>query len=149
MKIVFLHGLESQTGGKKPQQLERAGHEVFEPELPRNDFQGSLEIAQSYVDEHVPDVIVGSSRGGAVAMNVDPKGARLVLVSPAWNIYGTNARIASNSTVIHSKEDNTIPYSDSMTLSALNKAKLVQAGSDHRMNDQEALAAILDAVERW
>jgi predicted esterase YcpF (UPF0227 family) len=147
MKIVFLHGLESQPGGQKPQHLQRAGHEVYEPTLPRGDFKGSIETAQSYVDEHTPDVIVGSSRGGAIAMNIDPRGARLVLIAPAWNIYGTNTKIASNSVILHSKADNIVPYSDSMTISNLNKAKLIETGDDHRMNDTHALKAILAAVE--
>ena len=147
MKIVFLHGLESRPGGAKPQHLERAGHEVFEPELPPGAFQESLELAQSYIDEHAPDVIVGSSRGGAVAMNVDPRGARLVLVAPAWNIYGTNTKIASDSTILHSRADDVVPYSDSVTISVLNKVELVEAGEDHRMNDTLALKAILAALE--
>ena len=147
MKIVFLHGLESQPGGQKPQHLERAGHEVYEPPLPRGDFKLSTEIAQSYIDEHAPDVIVGSSRGGAVAMNIDPRGARLVLVAPAWNIYGTNTNIASDSTILHSKADDIVPYSDSMTISSLNKVTLIEVGDDHRMNDTRALKAILAAVE--
>ena len=147
MKIVFLHGLESQPGGQKPQHLERAGHEVHEPALPRGDFKGSVELAQSYIDKYAPDVVVGSSRGGAVAMDVDPRGARLVLVAPAWNIYGTNTKIASNSTILHSKADDVVPYSDSMTLSGLNNARLIEIGDDHRMNDTRALRAILTAVE--
>jgi hypothetical protein len=35
-------------------------------------------------DQHHPDVVVGSSRGGAVAMNIDAGAAPLVLLCPAW-----------------------------------------------------------------
>ena len=147
MNIVFLHGLESKPGGSKPTTLIAAGHDVQEPLLPANDFELSVEVAQSLVDEHVPDVIVGSSRGGAVAMSVDPKGARLVLVAPAGNIYNTSARVASNTVILHSMKDAIVPFEDSSVLSNLNGARLIDVGEDHRMNDKEALYAILEAVE--
>ena len=147
MKIIFLHGLESKPGGDKPKYLQSAGHEVYEPELPNNDFQESLFVAQATIDDHIPDVIVGSSRGGAVAMGIDPRGARLVLIAPAWNKYGNSAKIARNSTILHSENDDTVPYDDSVLLSTLNKVKLIKAGEDHRMNDNDALVAMLAAVE--
>jgi len=147
MRIVFLDGLESRPGGDKPRYLQSAGHEVHEPELPKSDFEESLFVAQDAVDNYIPDVIVGSSRGGAVAMGVNPRGARLVLVAPAWNKYGNSAKIARNSTILHSENDDTVPYDDSVLLSTLNKVKLIKAGEDHRMNDNDALVAMLAAVE--
>jgi len=70
-KILFLHGLESKPGGTKPTFLERNGYEVIQPLLDKNDFQGSVNTAKRYYDETKPDVIVGSSRGGAIAMAKD------------------------------------------------------------------------------
>lgn len=52
MKILFLHGWTSVPGGRKPTFLTNAGHTVLNP-------------------LHHPDVVVGSSRGGAVAMNIE------------------------------------------------------------------------------
>ena len=74
MKVLFLHGLESKPGGAKVKHLLALGHTVFNPALPKNDFDESVRIAQADVDKHQPDVIVGSSRGGAVAMAVDRAG---------------------------------------------------------------------------
>ena len=84
MKVRFLQGLESKPGGSKVQHLMDRGHTVFNPALPKPDFEESVRIAQEEVDVNRPDVIVGSSRGGAVAMAVDRAGARLVLIAPAW-----------------------------------------------------------------
>jgi alpha-beta hydrolase superfamily lysophospholipase len=38
--------------------------------LPDDDFEAAVRIAQDEFDRHKPDVVVGSSRGGAVAMNL-------------------------------------------------------------------------------
>ena len=88
MTILFLHGWQSIPGGVKPTYLKDHGHTVINPKLPDEDFAESVRIAQAEVDRHQPDVIVGSSRGGAVAMNVDAKGAPLVLLCPAWKKWG-------------------------------------------------------------
>ena len=40
-------------------------HDVFNPALDDNDFDAAVRTAQPEYDQHQPDVIVGSSRGGA------------------------------------------------------------------------------------
>ena len=69
MTILFLHGFNSTVGGVKPTYLKNQGHTVFNPKLPDNDFDDAVRIARAEFDQHRPDVVVGSSRGGAVAMN--------------------------------------------------------------------------------
>jgi hypothetical protein len=77
MKILILHGWQSVPGGVKPTYLAEHGHIVFN--LPDDDFDQAVRIAQAEFDEHVPEVVVGSSRGGAVAMKFVSGQARLVL----------------------------------------------------------------------
>jgi alpha-beta hydrolase superfamily lysophospholipase len=50
------------------------------PALPHEDFAAALAIAQTEFDRHQPQVVVGSSRGGAVAMNINSGDAKLVLL---------------------------------------------------------------------
>ena len=69
MKILFLHGWHSVPGGVKPIYLKDHGHEVINPALDDDDFDAAVHIAQAAYDQHQPDVIVGSSRGGAVALH--------------------------------------------------------------------------------
>ncbi len=88
MQILFLHGWQSIPGGVKPSYLIQHGHTVINPKLPDDNFEQAVQIAQQEFDEHQPDVIVGSSRGGAVAMNIDSGDAKLVLLCPAWKIFG-------------------------------------------------------------
>jgi predicted esterase YcpF (UPF0227 family) len=68
MTILFLHGWHSVPGGVKPTFLAQHGHEVINPKLPDDDFQHAVKIAQKEFDKHQPEVVVGSSKGGAVAM---------------------------------------------------------------------------------
>ena len=84
MRILFLDGWQSVPGGVKPTYLAQHGHQVINPKLPDEDFEEAVKIAQEEFDKHQPQVIVGSSRGGAVAMNVRSSSARLVLLCPAW-----------------------------------------------------------------
>ena len=78
MKVLFLHGWQSVPGGIKPTYLKDHGHEVINPRLPDEDFSGAVRIAQAEFDKHQPAVVVGSSRGGAVAMNINSGDVRLV-----------------------------------------------------------------------
>src|SRR5262245_11794952 len=84
MKILFLHGWNSVPGGVKPSYLIQHGHDVINPKLSDEIFEEAVRTAQTEFDRHHPAVVVGSSRGGAVAMNIKSGDARLVLLCPAW-----------------------------------------------------------------
>src|SRR5207248_679691 len=96
MKILFLHGWNSVLGGVKPTFLAQQGHEVINPKLPDDDFAAALAIAQAEFDQHQPDVILGSSRGGALTMNLNAGDTPLVLLCPAWKKYGTARTVKPN-----------------------------------------------------
>ena len=107
--VLFLHGWNSKPGGVKPTYLAEHGHTVINPALPDEDFAESVRIAQAELDRHHPDVVVGSSRGGAVAMNVDARGAALVLLCPAWKKWGTATTVKPGTVILHSEADDVVP----------------------------------------
>jgi hypothetical protein len=72
MRILFLHGWQSVTGGVKPTYLAQHGHEVINPKLPDKDFEEAVRIAQAEFDKHQPDVVVGSSRGDDAGTTMAP-----------------------------------------------------------------------------
>jgi hypothetical protein len=151
MKVLFLHGRQSVPGGVKPAYLARHGHSVFNPALPDEDFEAAVRIAQAEYDRHRAAVVVGSSRGGAVAMNINSGDARLVLLCPAWKKYGTARAVKKNTTVLHFRADDVVPFADSEELvrnSGLPASALVEVGNDHRLADPEPLGAMLRACER-
>ena len=116
MKILYLHGWHSTPGGIKPTYLAQRGHEVLNPALPDDDFDAAVHIAQAEFDEHRPDVVVGSSRGGAVAMNIASSDTRLVLLCPAWKRWGTATTVKPGTVILHSRADEVVPFSDSVEL---------------------------------
>ena len=93
MKVLFLHGLESKPGGSKAKALKEAGFEVLNPALPREPFDMAVKIAQDVINYERPSVVVGSSRGGAVAMAINLMGAQRVLIAPAWRKYGVSKNL--------------------------------------------------------
>lgn len=150
MKLLYLHGWHSVVGGAKPTHLKSHGHEVIEPALDNDDFKRALAMAQAAFDEHRPDVVVGSSRGGAVAMNLRSGNARLVLLCPAWKRWGSARTVRPGTTILHSRGDDVIPFEESVELvraSGLEDSALVEVGTDHRLADPEPLEAMTRAVE--
>lgn len=150
MKILFLHGWQSVPGGVKPTYLIQHGHKVANPKLDDDDFTQAVTTAQAECDALQPDVVVGSSRGGAVAMNINSGEAKLVLLCPAWKRWGTVKNVKPGTVILHSKDDDVIPFADSeelVQLSGLPACALVEVGSDHRLADPEPLRAMLMECE--
>src|SRR5205807_10051687 len=105
MRILFLHGWNSVPGGVKPTYLKDHGHTVVNPKLSDDDFAEAVRIAQAEFDRHQPQAVVGSSRGGAVAMNMNSGDAKLVLLCPAWKKYGNAKTVKDGTVILHSRTD--------------------------------------------
>ena len=151
MKVLFLHGWHSIPGGVKPTYLIEHGHEVLNPALDDDDFQKAVGAAQAEFDKHDPDLIVGSSRGGAVAMNLEAGEVPLVLLCPAWKKWGVARTVKRGTVILHSEADEVIPIAHSRELvrsSGLADSALIVVGADHRLADPEALEAMLGAVNQ-
>lgn len=150
MIILFLHGWHSVPGGVKPTYLKDHGHVVVNPKLDDDDFELAVRTAQAEYEQHQPDVIVGSSRGGVVAMNIDSKNTPLVLLCPAWKKWGSVKKLKPNSMILHSRMDDVVPFEDSEELIANSRLQpeiLVEVVNDHRLADADSLSVMLWACE--
>lgn len=150
MNILFLHGWQSTPGGLKPTYLKDHGHEVLNPALPDDDFQQAVRIAQAKFDRAKPDVVVDSSRGGAIAMNINIGNTPLVLLCPAWKRGGTATTVKPGTVILHIRADEVVPFADSEELvrnSDLPSSALVEVGTEHRLADPESLAKMLEVVK--
>ena len=113
--------------------------------MPHEDFGEAVRVAQAEFDRHRPQGVVGSSRGGAVATNIDSGGAKLVLLCPAWKKWGTAKSVSPGTVILHSRADDVVPFADSEELAKNSGATLIEVGTDHRLADPEPLAAMLRA----
>ncbi len=151
MKVLFLHGFGSDPGGIRPTFLKQSGHDVSHPAMPDDDFSESVRIAQTTFDEARPEVVVGSSRGGAVALHMDLGNVPMVLIAPASERWAPTAKVPPGTIIIHSEHDDIVPIAGSRELlrrSGLSEDHLIVVGEDHRMVDKRAFEALLDAIKR-
>ena len=124
------------------------GFEVHAPALDKNSWENSVLTAREYIEMVRPDAIIGSSRGGAVAIAAGAN-LPLVLIAPAWGKYCPWGTISSNTIIFHSKKDDIVPYSDSELLSKTFGVKLVEIGDDHRMNAPEVFEKLKCVLNYW
>ena len=146
MKVVYLHGLQSSPLSFKRYALERCGHEVIAPSLSAHSWEESVLTARETIELAGADVVIGSSRGGAVAMACKIK-VPLVLIAPAWIKYCPWATISANTSILHSRADEVVAYEDSETLAHAFGATLIDVGACHRMNDAAAIKALVAQLD--
>lgn len=149
-RILYLHGWRSVVGGVKPSALMQAGHQLIEPELDDDDFDFALSTAQEAFDRHQPELVVGSSRGGALAVNLRlPTNVPRIVLCPAWKKWGAAKQVPVNTLILHSPDDEVIPFEDSVELvenSAFSDSHLIVVGSDHRLATPDAIDSLRQCV---
>jgi predicted esterase YcpF (UPF0227 family) len=148
MRIVYLHGRMSSPNAAKCKFLRENGHEVFAPKLISHNWEQSVVAAREMLEKVKPDLVIGSSRGGAVAMATNTT-VPMVLICPAWGKYAPWSACRGNSTILHAKKDRIVKFADSEILSNATGADLIEVGTNHRMNDDEAMKTLLEVIKRY
>jgi hypothetical protein len=67
-------------------------------------------------------------------MNINSGDAKLVLLCPAWRNWGTAKTVKPGTVILHSKNDDVIPFADSEELvrnSGHSPSALFEVGNDH------------------
>lgn len=82
--IMYLHGFMSGANGAKQRQLQKqykGRYRVIAPELDA-DPERSLEIINREIEAEKPEIIIGTSLGGWMALACDSANAKIVVVNP-------------------------------------------------------------------
>lgn len=82
--MMYLHGFMSGANGAKQRQLQerfKGRYRVIAPELDA-DPESSLEIINREIERVRPEIIIGTSLGGFMALECKPGNADLVIVNP-------------------------------------------------------------------
>jgi len=148
-RVLFLHGLDAKPGGIKPTYLTQQGHDVVNPSLPRDDFALSVAIAQRELEASQPDVVVGSSRGGAVALAMDIRDIPVIVLAPAWRFFDVPIRIPPLLRILHAPADSLIPIAHSRELLERGEGadiELIEVGEAHSMTDPQSLALLDEQI---
>lgn len=176
-RILWINGMNS--SGTKPVKLAEMGYEVKSIGTTNHYFAAYLgrfkryspfalvrktadSMGAKHIDDNVkkqqeeskdfmPDVVVGTSQGGAVAMQLGNRypNAKFVLGCPAWKIFGSKLiNLPRDTIIIHGKKDLTVPVGDSIELAKNNKFELRIYNVGHGLPLQTLKIAIDDQLRR-
>jgi len=153
LRVLFIHGLEGHPRGTKA--LFLAAHfEALTPAMDTSDLEGAIATQAAALASFRPDVVVGSSFGGAIAVALLARGlwrGPTVLLAPAAALLGLTARLPDDVavTVAHGVDDDIVPLAHSRSLvegCAPARVRLVEVADGHRLQslvDSGELAALV------
>lgn len=158
MRLVFLHGLEGSPTGHKVQVLRRAGFDVTAPELDTRELVHARNTHGDGIQAHAfvalplaaaaeavkaisPDVLVGSSFGGGLAVELMHRGlwsGPTVLLAPAAKrMFGHQCLPATKArtVILHGRADEIVPVADSVELATKSpgEVQLCLVSDEHRL----------------
>lgn len=141
LRVLFIHGLEGSPQGNKARTL-AAHFDARTPALDTSDFEACVALCAEQVRRFEPDVVVGSSFGGAVAVALLQReqwsGPTLLLAQAALR-QGLRARLPIGVPVwlVHATRDDVVPVADSRKLARSGTpgmVRLVEVEDDHALH---------------
>lgn len=149
-RVLFLDGMGCNPTGFKPRFIAGLGYHITAPQLPEFDFPAALEMANDAVENVRPDVIVGYSRGGGIAMMLRDRHIPRLLIAPALRYVFDGHGFDGPLVVLHSATDDSLPLEgvrEQLIRCALSSADLRIVGEDHTMIDKPALNELTIALK--
>jgi hypothetical protein len=146
-RILYLPGIS--TSNFKSNMIHwNGGFNVRTPKLWDYFFSLDKKLAQKEVDEFKPDIIIGSSRGGSLALNIETGNIPLVLLAPAWKYFGSVNSVNKKTYVLHSENDGLISYKHSLELmkNSNGKVKLWKCGNSHSLSDYQTTKFLINLL---
>lgn len=121
LRVQYIHGLGGSPEGVKASYL--AEHFItLAPEMDTSNFEGAVRAQGEALIGFRPDVLVGSSFGGAIALVLLQRSVfrgPTLLLAPAITAYDIEPRIPDNVFVhiVHGTQDDVVNIEDSRALS--------------------------------
>jgi predicted esterase len=146
LRVTFVHGLEGHPQGTKARFL--AEHfDTLTPAIDTRSFTNALETVAESLRTRRPDVLVGSSFGGAVALALLQRGdftGPTLLLAPAARAFGVELAIPDGVRVCiaHGTRDELIDLADSRALAGTGTPGLVEL---LEIDDGHRLGALVDS----
>ena len=142
IRVHFIHGLEGSPSGSKARLLARH-FEAVTPAMDTSDFEGCVaQHAALLAGGSRPEVLAGSSFGGAVAVALLQRGhwsGPTLLLAQAALFYGLRAELPSGVPVriVHGRGDDVVPPEHSRRLAAAGDpehVRLIEVDDDHSLH---------------
>lgn len=156
IRVLFAHGLESSPQGNKARMF--AQHfSAQTPAMNTRDFDSCVRVHTEAIESFAPNVVIGSSFGGAVVVELLSRGvyrgATLLLAQAAIH-YNPEARLPLGVpvTLVHGLGDDLVPVEQSRVLARTGSPELVtliERDDDHpltRLCDSGDLLRIVEEV---
>jgi len=141
IRVQFIHGLEGSPQGNKARAL-AAAFEATTPAMDTSNFEACVALHAETIRRFEPDVLVGSSFGGAVAVALLQReqwsGPTLLLAQAALR-QGLRARLPLGVRVwmVHAGGDDIVPIADSRRLARSGTrgyVRLFEVEDDHALH---------------
>jgi predicted esterase len=148
IRVQFAHGLESSPQGNKAR-LFAEHFTALTPSMNTRDFAQCVDVHARALEVFRPNLLVGSSFGGALAvallMRGLYKGPTLLLAQAALR-YIPDARLPAgvSVTLVHARQDDVVPFQDSEQLAQTGTPELVRLLA---REDDHALSALCASGE--
>jgi len=141
LRVQFIHGLEASPQGIKAQLFARH-FTALTPAMDPRDFEASVEVQRAALSEFGPQVLVGSSYGGAIAVALLQRGlwrGPTLLLAQAALRRGQPAELPEDVTVwlVHGVRDSIIGVEDSRRLSQAGtpgRVRLFEVDDEHSLH---------------
>ncbi|GIW42163.1 MAG: hypothetical protein KatS3mg076_2740 [Candidatus Binatia bacterium] len=152
-RVQFIHGLEGSPRGTKAR-LFAEHFEALTPEMDTRDFEGCVETQAAALERFRPDVLVGSSFGGAVAVELLRRGlwrGPTLLLAQAALRYDPNAALPEGVRVwlVHGRRDDVVDVEDSRKLARTGTpglVRLLEVDDDHSLSELVATSRLVALV---
>ncbi len=155
VRVHFIHGLEGSPSGSKARLLARH-FDAITPAMDTSDFEGCVaQHAALLAQGGGPDVLAGSSFGGAVAVALLQRshwaGPTLLLAQAAL-LYGLPAELPGGVPVwlAHGSGDDLVPPEHSRRLAAAGDPahiRLIEVEDDHSLHASVENGSLVDWVQ--